>query len=134
MFILLFLGDEEIDLLLTHAKIPNEINLSNNEITITTVKRMLVTFSNSDLARITLSFNPIGPQLIEQVPRMISAFPNLRMLNLESTCLGELIQVDQETKELYKKISLCKFYCCLVYLFTLDTNSGHTLSYYYQSV
>ncbi|CAO3660934.1 unnamed protein product [Rhizopus stolonifer] len=116
-----FLGDEEIELLLTHAKIPNEINLSNNEITITTVKKMLTAFSNSDLARITLSFNPIGPQLIEQVPRMISAFPNLRMLNLEGTCLGEFIQVDQEIKELYKKISLSD----IPYLITINLSDNH---------
>lgn len=115
-----FTGDNDVQILLKDCKIPNEINLSNNRITVSTVQLITDIFSDSDLARISLSFNPIGPQIIQEVPKMISHFPNLRALNFEGTCLGKYMQVDESIKDLYKCMIQCKEHgVCPIHVLTL---------------
>ncbi|EIE77759.1 hypothetical protein RO3G_02463 [Rhizopus delemar RA 99-880] len=116
-----FTGDDDVQILLKDCKIPNEINLSNNRITVSTVQLITDIFSDSDLARISLSFNPIGPQIIQEVPKMISHFPNLRALNFEGTCLGKYMQVDESIKDLYK----CMIQSDVPYLITLNLSGNH---------
>ncbi|KAG0792046.1 hypothetical protein G6F16_004657 [Rhizopus arrhizus] len=116
-----FLSDNDVQILLKDCKIPNEINLSNNRITVSTVQLITDIFSDSDLARISLSFNPIGPQIIQEVPKMISHFPNLRALNFEGTCLGKHMQVDESIKDLYK----CMIQSDVPYLITLNLSGNH---------
>ncbi|KAI9248759.1 hypothetical protein BY458DRAFT_550844 [Sporodiniella umbellata] len=114
-------GNKDLKTLLTSSKTPNEINLGNNELDITGVKCLIEVFKNSDIARISLAFNPIGPQLVEEIPNMISAFPNLRMLNLESTALGGQTTVSEELKKLYQAMSLSD----IPYLITINLSGNH---------
>ncbi|ORE03139.1 hypothetical protein BCV72DRAFT_252043 [Rhizopus microsporus var. microsporus] len=107
--------------LLKYSKAPNEINLSNNRATLSTLQLLTDLFSNSDLARLSLAYNSLGPELVNKVPELITAFPNLRVLSLEGTCLGKYMAVNDDVRDLYRNMAQAE----VPYRITVNLSNNH---------
>ncbi|KAG1169187.1 hypothetical protein G6F70_008620 [Rhizopus microsporus] len=116
-----FLNDNTIERLLKYSKAPNEINLSNNRATLSTLQLLTDLFSNSDLARLSLAYNSLGPELINKVPELITAFPNLRVLNLEGTFIGKYMAVNDDVRDLYRNMAQAE----VPYRITINLSNNH---------
>lgn len=75
-----------------------ELNLSNNQLTAECID-IIIKFPN--LMALDLSYNELGPTILQRLPYLLEQAPTIRSINLENTHLGSNFEVDADTKDAY---------------------------------
>lgn len=75
-----------------------ELNLSNNMLTVECLSSITI-FIN--LRILDLSYNTLGPAILQRLPDLLQSMPSLREIKLSGTHLGDFTDIDQDIKEAY---------------------------------
>ncbi|KAI8090480.1 hypothetical protein BDF21DRAFT_190909 [Thamnidium elegans] len=93
------LDDQDLKFLLKTAhKGLTELNLRNNILTVECISSIL---PFPHLRVLDLSYNALGPGILQRLPYLLEKLPSLREIKLSSTRLGDFIKLDQDVNEAY---------------------------------
>lgn len=75
-----------------------ELNLRNNLLTVECLSSIL---PFPHLRVLDLSYNALGPGILQRLPYLLEKLPSLKEIKLSSTHLGDFIKLDPDVKEAY---------------------------------
>jgi Leucine-rich repeat (LRR) protein len=86
------LDDEDLKLLFKDIKSPRELILSNNRLTVESISTLLE-MKNQSLKSLSLSYNPLGPSILLELPMLFKTFKKLEVLEMEGADLGHPLEL-----------------------------------------